>query len=42
MIDREIDISTKDGVMNTFITHPEEGDAHPLVWRETPIRWCCS
>jgi carboxymethylenebutenolidase len=31
MIDREIDISTKDGVMNTFITHPEEGDAHPLV-----------
>ncbi len=31
MIDREIDISTDDGAMNTFITHPEEGDAHPLV-----------
>jgi carboxymethylenebutenolidase len=24
MIDQEVDIHTKDGVMNTFITHPEE------------------
>ncbi len=31
MIDREIDIQTKDGVMNTFITHPEEEGPHPLV-----------
>ena len=31
MIDREIDIQTKDGVMNTFITHPEEDGPHPLV-----------
>ena len=25
MIDRELDIATPDGAMNTFITHPEEG-----------------
>ncbi len=31
MIDREIDIQTKDGVMNTFITHPEEDGPHPLI-----------
>ncbi len=31
MIDREIDIQTKDGVMNTFITHPEEEGPHPVV-----------
>ena len=31
MIDREIDIQTKDGAMNTFLTHPEEGGAHPVV-----------
>lgn len=31
MIDREIDINTKDGAMNTFITHPEEGGPHPVV-----------
>ena len=31
MIDREIEIQTKDGVMNTFITHPEEDGPHPLV-----------
>jgi carboxymethylenebutenolidase len=31
MIDRELDIETADGVMNTFITHPEEGGPHPLV-----------
>ena len=24
MIDREIELQTKDGVMNTFVTHPEE------------------
>jgi carboxymethylenebutenolidase len=31
MIDRELDIATPDGAMNTFITHPEEGGPHPLV-----------
>jgi len=31
MIDREVDISTSAGLMNTFITHPEEGGPHPLV-----------
>ena len=31
MIDRELDITTPDGVMNTFITHPEEGGPHPAI-----------
>jgi carboxymethylenebutenolidase len=31
MIDQHIDIQTKDGVMNTFITHPEEEGPHPVV-----------
>ncbi len=31
MIDRELDIPTPDGSMNTFITHPEEGGPHPVV-----------
>ncbi len=31
MIDRELDIPTSDGVMNTFITHPEEGGPHPAI-----------
>ena len=31
MIDREIDIQTKDGAMNTFVTHPEEDGPHPVV-----------
>jgi carboxymethylenebutenolidase len=31
MIDKEINIQTKSGVMNTFITHPEEDGPHPLV-----------
>jgi carboxymethylenebutenolidase len=31
MIDRELDIATADGSMNTFITHPEEGGPHPVV-----------
>ena len=31
MIDTEIDIPTKDGAMNTFITHPEEAGPHPVV-----------
>jgi carboxymethylenebutenolidase len=31
MIDREIEIPTPDGSMNTFITHPEEGGPHPVV-----------
>lgn len=31
MKDREITIQTKDGEMNTFITHPEEGGPFPVV-----------
>jgi carboxymethylenebutenolidase len=31
MIDREIDIQTGGGAMNTFVTHPEEDGPHPLV-----------
>ncbi len=32
MIERHIDIPTADGAMNTFITHPEEGGPHPVVF----------
>ncbi|UCH41197.1 MAG: dienelactone hydrolase family protein [Gammaproteobacteria bacterium] len=31
MIDRDIDIHTKAGAMNTFVTHPEEDGPHPVV-----------
>src|SRR5438105_3394831 len=31
MIDRELDIVTPDGTMNTFVTHPEEGGPFPVV-----------
>ncbi len=31
MIDHHIDIATKDGVMNTFITHPKEHGPYPVV-----------
>lgn len=31
MIDKEQDIATPGGAMNTFITHPEEGGPHPVV-----------
>jgi|SRR5712671_6729685 len=31
MIEREIDIQTADGKMNTFIAHPEEGGPFPVV-----------
>ena len=31
MIDRDIDIQTKDGAMNTFVTHPDEDGPHPVV-----------
>ena len=31
MIEKEIDIATADGDMNTFITHPEEEGPHPVV-----------
>lgn len=31
MIETEIDIQTKDGAMNTFITHPEEGGPFPII-----------
>lgn len=32
MIDAEVDIQTADGAMNTFVTHPEEGGPHPVVF----------
>lgn len=31
MIERELDVRTADGAMNTFVTHPEEGGPHPLA-----------
>ena len=32
MIERDLDIITADGSMNTFITHPEEGGPFPVVF----------
>jgi carboxymethylenebutenolidase len=32
MIEHHIDITTRDGAMNTFITHPEEGGPFPVVF----------
>jgi carboxymethylenebutenolidase len=31
MIDRDIDIQTSDGLMNSFVTYPEEGGPFPVV-----------
>jgi carboxymethylenebutenolidase len=31
MIDRDLDLTTPDGTMNTFVTHPEEGGPFPAV-----------
>jgi len=31
MIERQIDIATRDGAMSTFVCHPERGGPHPLV-----------
>ena len=31
MIEKELDIQTVDGAMNTFITHPEEEGPHPVI-----------
>ena len=31
MIDAEFDIDTKDGAVNTFVTHPEEGGPYPII-----------
>ncbi|MEM7253854.1 MAG: dienelactone hydrolase family protein, partial [Pseudomonadota bacterium] len=31
MKEKHVDIATKDGAMNTFITHPEEGGPFPAV-----------
>lgn len=31
MIERELDVPTTDGAMNTFVTHPETGGPHPLA-----------
>jgi carboxymethylenebutenolidase len=32
MIEHHLDIATRDGAMNTFITHPEEGGPFPVVF----------
>jgi carboxymethylenebutenolidase len=32
MIEQDLDIPTAHGMMNTFITHPEEGGPHPVVF----------
>jgi carboxymethylenebutenolidase len=32
MIEQNLDIQTADGLMNTFITHPEEGGPFPVVF----------
>jgi carboxymethylenebutenolidase len=32
MIEHHIDIATAHGAMNTFVTHPEEGGPHPVVF----------
>jgi carboxymethylenebutenolidase len=31
MIERQINLQTRDGIMETFICHPERGGAHPIV-----------
>ena len=31
MIEHDLDIETSDGLMNTFVTHPEEGGPFPVV-----------
>ena len=32
MIEHHLDLTTADGAMNTFVTHPEEGGPHPVVF----------
>ncbi len=32
MIEHHLDLKTADGTMNTFVTHPEEGGPHPVVF----------
>src|SRR6201995_5969940 len=32
MIERPIDIATKDGATTTFIVHPERGGPHPVIF----------
>lgn len=32
MIEHHIDLRTADGLMNTFITHPEEDGPHPVIF----------
>jgi carboxymethylenebutenolidase len=32
VIERDIDIATHDGAMNTFVTHPEEGGPFPVTF----------
>ena len=31
MIERQLDIATKDGMSTTFIVHPDRGGPHPVV-----------
>jgi carboxymethylenebutenolidase len=32
VIEKTIDITTRDGAMETFIVHPERGGPHPAVF----------
>ena len=32
MLEHHVDIKTRDGLMNTFITHPEQGGPHPVIF----------
>ena len=32
MIEHHIDVPTRDGAMNTFVTHPEEGGPFPVIF----------
>ena len=31
MIERQVDVTTDDGTMTTFVFHPEHGGPHPIV-----------
>jgi carboxymethylenebutenolidase len=36
MIDQQIEIPTRDGHTTTFITHPERGGPHPVIYMDAP------
>ena len=31
MLEKEVTIDTGEGLMNTFIVHPDEGGPHPVI-----------